>query len=149
MPSKQDLLKLRVYNFYRRHIDFGKLFTVRHFQLEGVPKSTMYRLLDHFSNDLPSQRKVGSGRKAKIFTPAKIAILERSFCDNDQLSIRSAAGKFRSSKSLVHKVLKTKTTIRYRKKIISKANISFGPIRRVRIMRTLFWIIFVKKKSIL
>lgn len=116
MSSNESNLRFRVYAFYRENINRGKSFTVRHFQNEEVPRSTIYSILQRFEDGLAPERKTGSGRIAKIFTPKKIKRLATMFDNSDRQSIRSAARKFNASSTMVHKVLRTKTTIRFRKK---------------------------------
>lgn len=116
MSSNQESLRFRVYKFYTKHIDQGKSFTVHHFKDEGESNATIYRILNRYENGLAAKRKSGSGRKAKIFTKKNLKKLEAMFENKDQVSIRLAARKFNASKSLVHKMLATKTKIRHRKK---------------------------------
>jgi hypothetical protein len=42
MASHENTLRARVYNFYSKNIQSGKLYTVRHFMAERVPKTTLY-----------------------------------------------------------------------------------------------------------
>ncbi len=116
MVSKEYDLRLRVYNFYKKNADLGHSFTVRHFEAEGHSRRTIYGILQRLSNGTAAERKPGSGRKASIFTPKKIASLKRTFENNDSISYRIAAKQFNASPSFVHKTLATKTKIRYRKK---------------------------------
>lgn len=116
MAPKTVSLKSRVYSFYRMHMNLGKLFTVNHFREEGMPKATIYRMLNDYEKGLPAERKPGSGRKAKKATPKMMKQLTKAFDGSDKISIRQAASKFGISKSWLHEALCTKTAIRYRKK---------------------------------
>lgn len=116
MASNQDTLRLRVYKFYKDNVDKGKLFTVRHFLSEGESKATIYRILKRCSQGLECSRQSGSGRKIKLMTKKRIRKLEFSFNDSGAISVRQAARKFNISKSYVHKIVKKKLNMQYRKK---------------------------------
>lgn len=107
-----------MYNFYSRHMDRGKIFTVTHFEREGISRRTVYSILKRYENGISAERQSGSGRKAKIFTKKKVTQLKKMFDNNDGISTRMAAAKFNCSKSMISKTLKEKTYIRYRKKKI-------------------------------
>lgn len=94
----------------------GKKFTVKHFQDEGIPKSTIYRILKEHDEGLPWKRKPGSGRPAKILTQKKLKQIVKAFDGSDKLSMRTGASRFGISKSWLHEALLTKTAIRRRKK---------------------------------
>jgi len=110
-------LNSRMYRFYSNNIQHGKKLTVRHFSVEGIPRRTIYNIISCYHNELPPERKHGSGRKAKIFTEAKIVQLDQLFHNNSKVTIRHVAKKFKCSIGLVHKTLKQKISIRYRKKM--------------------------------
>lgn len=116
MASKQEILRKRVYNFYFKHFQVGKRFTVDHFVQEGESRSTIFDILQRYENGLPPERASGSGRKAKIFTKKKVVQLQKMFDHKDGVSTRKAAQKFNCSQAMIRQVLAKKTTIRYRKK---------------------------------
>lgn len=116
MPSNQECLRSRVYNFYQTNISHGKSYTVRHFLAEGVPRSTIYDILERFSSGLGSERRPGTGRIPHILTKTKLKRLESTFKDKDGVSIRTAARKMNASVGLVHWALRTKLGIKYRRK---------------------------------
>ena len=43
--SKQEALRIWVYNIFEKNKDFGKPYTVKHFTAEQVPRSTVYGIL--------------------------------------------------------------------------------------------------------
>jgi len=55
MAAKETTLRLRVYNYYSKNIDSGKLYTVHHFKDEGIPKSTIYDILKRYNDDLSAE----------------------------------------------------------------------------------------------
>lgn len=116
IKSKQDILRERVYNFYIKHRDQGKSFTVSHFTAENISKATIYRIIERAENDSGHGRRVGSGRTAIKMTPKKIARIKDMFNNNDTVSYRLAARKLGISPAYAHKIIKTKSSIRKRKK---------------------------------
>lgn len=102
MVSKQEALRKRVVIFYNLNVSKGKKYTVDHFTKENVPVSTIYRILTSLAVD----RKSGSGRPAKIMTKKKLAILHNTFNNNDAMSQRDAARKFKCSQPYICRSLK-------------------------------------------
>lgn len=117
IESKEEALRKRVYNFYSENREKGKLYTLSHFQAEKVSKATIYRIIKRAENDSGYKRRVGSGRKPLKMTPRKVAKIKEMFNNSDSVSYRLAARKFSISPSYAHKVIKTKSAIRKRKKI--------------------------------
>ncbi|RMZ92758.1 tripeptidyl-peptidase 2 [Brachionus plicatilis] len=67
--SKEETLRIRVFAFFNENRSLGKIFTVRHFMAEKIPRSTVYRILkrsDYFS----PERKQGCGP-----IPKKVTVL--------------------------------------------------------------------------
>jgi hypothetical protein len=116
MASSEDQLRSRVYSFYSKNIDLKKSFTVQHFMREGVPRSTLYDIVKRYDNDFPPKRRPRSGRNPKIFTKTEINRLVATFDQKEGISTRNAARKFKCSQSMIRYVLKTRTSIRHRKK---------------------------------
>ena len=94
MALHENTLRARVYNFYSKNIQSGKLYTVRHFMVEGVPKTTLYDILRRYDNNLPATRQPGSGGSNAKLTPRNLATLKRQFDNKDGISQRQAAKRF-------------------------------------------------------
>ena len=60
-----------IVNFYEVHRHEGVAYTVKHFLKQGVARSTSYKILKSFQERNTTERKAGSGRKAKKLTPQK------------------------------------------------------------------------------
>ena len=43
--TKQETLRIRVYEFFEKNIELGKTYTVDHFAAEQVPRRTIYNIL--------------------------------------------------------------------------------------------------------
>ena len=71
--SKQEDLRNRIYKFFEKNINLGKIFRVNHFKAEGVPKPIIYSILNRF----PVQRKKDSCTVSKKMTQKKINQLKR------------------------------------------------------------------------
>lgn len=115
--SNQDTLRERVYKFYIEHRDHGKTYTLNHFLAEKISKATIYRVIRRAENESGYMRRIGSGRTAIKMTPKKITQMKNMFNNSDSVSYRLAARKFGISPSYAHKVIKTKSSIRMRRKI--------------------------------
>ena len=61
----QEDLRNRICQFRKNHSDKPKIFTVKHFQDEGVPRSTIYCVLERVADNRGPIRQKGSGRIAK------------------------------------------------------------------------------------
>ena len=61
--TKEETLRNRVYRFFNENKSLGKMYTVRHFMAEQIPKRTIYSILQR-SEHFPAKRKQGSGRIA-------------------------------------------------------------------------------------
>jgi hypothetical protein len=105
--SNQSALKARVYAFYNLHRVKGKLFTWQHFQLEGQPKTTIYRMIKQAEKNKPLNRKKGSGRTPKFNTPANRARLRKLFDHRRGVSLRKQARKWKCSPSTIANMLKS------------------------------------------
>ena len=113
--SKREVQRIRVYNFYNANKSLGKMFTVRHFMAEKVPKSTIYNILAR-SEYFPPENKKRSDQLAKKMSKAQLDRLKKAFDHKDNISQRQAAKKFNISQSSVSKLLR-KLQITPRKKM--------------------------------
>ena len=109
-------LRNRICQFRKTHMDLPKSFTVKHFLEKGLPRSTIYSVLEHVDNNLGPQRKKGSGRKAIKIDKANIRRLKSMMDHKDGVSQRQAGRKFGIAQSYVSHILSTKTEIKYYKK---------------------------------
>lgn len=116
MRSKQATQRERVYEFYLKNKDKGKLFTVDHFLLEKLARSTIYSIIQRAEKESGHERVPGSGRIAKKMPKKRVELLKSSFNNQAKISYRSAARKFKISHSYVHYLIKNKSNIKKRKK---------------------------------
>ena len=56
-------------SFYEKHQNKGKLFTVKHYQQEGIGKSTVYNILKQYGARSAVARRIRSGGKNKKNCP--------------------------------------------------------------------------------
>lgn len=116
MTSNEDILRKRVYQFFEKHSDKPKSFTVNHFKDEGIARSTIYDIIKRAEDGISSERRKGTGKKPKIMTKSGLSRLCKLFDHKCGISQRKSARIMRCSPSLINKTLKVKTLIRKRKK---------------------------------
>ena len=107
--TNQTVIRKRVHNFYLAHQSKSKSFTVAHFKLEGIPKSTIYRIIGQAEKGIGYVRKTGSGRKAKIMSKNGISMLIKTFDHSCGIFQTQAARKCTCSQQFISKTLKNKT----------------------------------------
>ena len=125
MAIKQNELKKRVYEYWEKYKEYGKLYVVSHFVSEGSKRSTIYDMIQDAENKKPLERKKGSGRPVKIATPANIIKLVKMFDHKSGRSQKQAAIKLKTTQQNISKILKTKTNVKRlkkRKKPLRNAN---------------------------
>jgi len=86
--SNQEDLRKRVYAFMNLNLDTEKNFIANHFIMEGHPKSTIYDIIKRQESSKPAERKVGSGKPAKIMTKKAIKRLKNRINHKDGVSQR-------------------------------------------------------------
>ena len=130
MSSRQEQLRARIVQFYNNQIDDKLKKTVDHFLAEKIPRSSIYRIIKNFITRMTTNRKTGSGRKAKIMTTQMKCKLVKMFNNADGISQRQEAKKINCDHSYVCKSLK-KLGIKCRKKKKSPKyiNENIGKIR--------------------
>ena len=101
MPSKQEVFRERVVQFYELHRNLGKKYTVQHFKSVNIAASTVYHIL----RSPTTACKQGSGRPAKIMDATGLRSLSRAFNNKYSLSQRDAAKKFNCSHQYICKTL--------------------------------------------
>ena len=84
---------------------------------ENVPRSTIYEIIKRFQDGIGPVRQPGSGKKPKLMTKSGIDKLCKIFVHKCGIFQRKAARKMKCDQSYICKTLKTKTSIRKRKKI--------------------------------
>ena len=89
-PRQEDL-RNRVYKFADLHHNWSKSAIAKHFMLENVPRSTIFRILQRKQRELAAKRKVRSSRPAIKMNNANIKRLERQIDHKDGVSQRHLA----------------------------------------------------------
>ena len=116
-PKKRDVLHSEFAEFYEKHRELGKAFTVKHFMAMNVPRRTCYDLLKKIEcfGKKPGERKAGSGRKSVKMTTQMEKKLIRKAQHKIGVSTRNLARQFGISQAYVRKILK-KAGVTYRKR---------------------------------
>ena len=63
--SKQASIRKRVYEFYLKNRDRGKMFTKDHFVAEGIAKRTIYRIIQVLRTNLGTKEYLKVVEKLK------------------------------------------------------------------------------------
>ena len=116
MSSKQEAQRKRVYEFYLANRSQGKIFTVNHFKAENFARRTIYNIIERAEHDSGHERVKGSGRIAKKMKKKDVKRIKNMFDHRDAVSQSQAARKFDCTQQYISKTLRTKTSIRLRKK---------------------------------
>ena len=101
-----DQTRKRVCNFIEKNQHCGNKTILQHFLKEGIPRSTIYRLIKRVKNGIGAERKKGQGRVAIKMTSANRDKIKRFFDHKTGRSQRAAARKFNINQSYVCKLLK-------------------------------------------
>ena len=64
--SKELSIRQRVGIFYMKNKQMKKSLIVNHFRFEGIPKSTIYDIINRVDNGISLDRKPGSGHLVRI-----------------------------------------------------------------------------------
>ena len=100
--------------FYKNNITQGKLFTCNHFKAENVPNTTAYYIIKRHESGLSAEKKKILKRKGKKMTKSKVNQLAAYLDNNPKATFKKKAKKFKFSITHIHRLLKTKTNIKYR-----------------------------------
>lgn len=117
MKSKQELSRERIAQYYEKNVQLGKIHTVRHFVLEGIPRDTVYKIINRYLECGTTATKPGSGRPAKILTPKVLDELKNKFENSDDLSFKKAADQYGCHRTHISRTLKNMFGIKHRKKV--------------------------------
>src|SRR6184192_3982821 len=104
--TKTSDLRERIYHFYEKHGRDGNQATIRHFTAEGVPRQTIYNIIQRFKKGISAKRIKGSGRPAKKMPRKSVKRLRRFIDHSHGKSQRTVASKFGISQSYVNLLLK-------------------------------------------
>ena len=115
MASNEGILCSHWYNFYAQHVDGDDKDTVQLEKHKAVTKSEMYRLLRGFVSGRAAKRNPRSGGKWQTFTVKNSNRLNNPLQKSCTVSFQTAARQLVASDHLMHKMLATKTDIRYHK----------------------------------
>ena len=112
---KQEDVRKLIGSFYKKNYHSGKVFTLKHFRVMGVSKSTIFRTIQRYEEGIDEKRKVGSGQKTEKFPPVKDKCLVEYADMKKEVTVRKLASKYNISKSYAAKVLQ-KNNVQYRKR---------------------------------
>lgn len=102
MANRQEWMRERIVQFAEAHT---RKETLAHFTAEGVARSTIYDVLAKAEERGTSERKVGSGRPARIMTNQRKNGLRRSIDGRLGVSVRKLARKYNCTPQHVHQTI--------------------------------------------
>ena len=119
MPRKgSEAVALRICHYFENCVSLDKFKTFCHFSEEGVPKSTIYRVLSRYVATGEAKYRHNKGRRAIKSSPRKLVKVGKIFTKNPSISVRQAAKKLKMAVTTVSriKVKKLGITARTKKK---------------------------------
>ena len=115
--GKYDSLKTTLYDFYKKNKSKGRGFIKDQFLKLGAPKRSLNRWLISLENNKSLERKIGSGRPAKIASKANIAKVKKHFNNRSGRSQRKFAKKLNCHHTTIGRILKKFSDITCKKKL--------------------------------
>ena len=82
--------------------DDRKRFTVKHFEAEGVFRSTTYNIINNYLHKGNVDHKKGGGRIVDVMTPYNKQRLQQAVNHKTGLSKRNLAGRFNCSQAYIY-----------------------------------------------
>ena len=113
MASKQLERRNRIVNYIKCNPQLDKKSIVKYFVKEGMPRSTIYNIIDRYESNITMDRRTESGCKAKIFDLRKRYLLKQYFDHKDNVTITSGAKKFKVARSTIRYWLRKLKVKRY------------------------------------
>lgn len=114
--GKYDHAKTELYKFYEKNPDKSRKEIASHFIAMGYTKSSVYRWMRSIEENGTANRKVGSGRPAKIATKSNIQKIKRHFNHRSGRSQKRYARKLGCTRQYISLILKRYSNIKRRKK---------------------------------
>ena len=105
--NQRETLRKRVYSYFEKNRDHGKKFSADHFISEGIPRSTVYDILHRCASGESVLDRKSTGRPPKIFIKKFKSSLKRLTNNKSGVSQRKLANRFKCSKTLIFKALKS------------------------------------------
>ena len=113
--QEREAFRKRVELFIVNNDNPKKSVIVNHFQKEGTPRSTMYKVLDKLETDQPIRERKRTGRPTS-FTPRRKLKLKRLINNRTGVSQRKLARKFGVDQATISRQL-SKMKVIYRKRV--------------------------------
>jgi hypothetical protein len=99
----------------------GKSLIVKHFRFEGIPKSTIYSIINRVDSGISLDRKPGSGHSERIGKKLKDKIIEQNVNEIGR-SYRSIGRKHSIYKDTTKKILIEAEVVRKKRKKAPKSS---------------------------
>jgi hypothetical protein len=119
--NKELSIRQRVGNFYMKNKQIKKSLIVNHFLFEGIPKSTIYSIIDRVDKGISLDRKPGSGHSVRIDQKFKNKIIEENVNEIGR-SYRSIGRKHNIDEKTAKKILNEARVFKKKRKKAPKGS---------------------------
>jgi hypothetical protein len=119
--EKQLVLRKRIGIFYQKYKHLGKTFTVKHFKLENINKTLVYRVIDKIDNGISLERKPVINSSRNIPKKIKDKIIEENVLEFGR-SYRAIGRKYKIDGKNVKKILIESDVKRKKRRKAPKSN---------------------------
>jgi hypothetical protein len=119
--NKELSIRQRVGNFYMKNKQIKKSLIVNHFLFEGIPKSTIYSIIDRVDKGISLDRKPGSGHSVSIDQKLKNKIIEENVNEIGR-SYRSIGRKHNIDEKTAKKILNEAGVFKKKRKKAPKSS---------------------------
>jgi hypothetical protein len=143
-----DVRRKIIAHFYSEHREKGKKFTIDHFKLHNIGKSTVYRICQRVDDGQQIERVKGQGRKKSENAKKMIKELKTKVADKLNRGKRWMAKEWKLCPKNVQNILKEQNYKCYKPKKVGKASKEKLKEQRIR-CRSLSRNVFVNRKVVI
>lgn len=119
--DENEAFQKRVISYFENIAGRSKVNTVKHFQIEGKSRSTIYDIINRYFTTKQTKYTKSVGQPATVGTPGMKEKILKAFKKNPSISVRAAAKKLKITPSTLQRIKKKDLGIKgYTKKVAPK-----------------------------